>query len=99
MHHDPEEQKLHLRALLEQKGAGVCSLMWWLHWEMLPAAAAAAQCLLSPGGQRCAVVFGHPKHTGNSTSLHEKTRTGAQKICPHSVTSQNPRWALTLLRS
>lgn len=61
MHRDPKEQKLHPRALPEQKGAGACSPTWWLHWEMLPAAAAAARCLLSPGGQKCAAAFGHPK--------------------------------------
>lgn len=93
MHHDPKEQKPRPHALPEQRGAGVCILTWWLHWGMLPAAAAAAQYLLSPGGQKCAAAFGHPGHRVNNTGLREKTAplVGTQKICPHSVTFQNCR--------
>lgn len=87
MHHDPKAQKLHLHALPEQKGAGVCSLTWWLHWEMLPAAAAAAQCLLFPGGQKCAAVFGHPKRREGTTQacMKKLCLTSGHKIFAHIV--------------
>lgn len=101
MHHDPKEQKLHLHVLLEQKDARVYSQMLWLHLEMLLAVAAAVLYLLFPVEQKCAVVFGHPKHKGNNTVLHKKTKAHilTENICSDSITFQNCRRALILLKS
>lgn len=60
---------LHLHVLPVLKGATVYTLKLWGRWETLLAVTAAALCQLFPVVQRCAAVFGHPKHKGKRSHI------------------------------